>query len=387
MSFEDLSRWGELSLVRLARSPLNDVIGGGFFRGAELNETVQDPEARASWDHVSRVWTEKLLIENAELLEVFIEAFQTRKTPFLGQSCFELLDALLEDFRIPSPPGVEAPPSFASALSGSASHYSLSPADLLKALPPQERQTAQLFFGIEGSRSQPPRIPTEVSVLSEFTGLQPVDLRLQLVDSRKRLKDFRRSRSEAPRLCPPDRLGELTLLRALAYAAFAFDTPKVSEICSELFSRYREEWKATPEGWTLREKAAYLRALAAMARLHAAHRDHEFAQLCFEESEAFILSLKDPLIEEAVFDMPFLGRHVDVCDHGGMSGFASLLAGLLDHNALSRMGLRGKHNLPIDIGHALAHGLQYARTLGIYAAGLYWVLMRYQKQQQPTANA
>jgi len=389
LGFEDLGKWGELSLVRLARSPLNDVVGGGFFRGAVTDETVQDLEARAAWSHVSRVSTEKLLIDNAELLETYIEAHQIRKTPYLSQAAFELLDAILEDFKIQSPLGSEdtAPTMFASALTASQKFYDIGPEDLLKALPPKERQAAQLFFGIESSGSRIPRLPTETQLLSEFVNIEPIDLRLQLIDSRKRLEDFRKSRPASPSKCPPDRLSELTLVRVLAYAAFSFDTPQVSEICVDMLDRYREEWNATSKNWTAREKGAYLRALAAMARLHSAQRDPDPAQKCFEEAESLIFGLQDPIFKEAIVDVPFLGPRVDVCDHTGISGLASLLAGLLDYNALTRMGLRGRHNLPIDIGHTLSEGLRYARPLGIYASGLYWVLMRYQKLQQPEANA
>ncbi|MEO5666753.1 MAG: DUF255 domain-containing protein [Bdellovibrionota bacterium] len=387
LGFEDLGRWGELSLVRLARSPLNDVIGGGFFRMAVTDERVQDAEARASWAHVSKVSTEKLLTENAELLETLIEAHQTRKAAYISQAAFELLDAILEDFRIQTPVGNETTTSFASALSASKKFYELAPEDLLKALPPRERQAAQIFFGIEGNGARIPRIPTEVQLLSEFVNVEPVDLRLQLIDSRRRLKDYRKARSGAPSKCPPERLSELTLLRVLAYAAFAFDTPQVSETCVEMLDRYREEWNADSSAWTTREKGAYLRALCSMARLHSAHRDQDEAKKCFEEAETLIFGLQDPVFREAIVEVPFLGARLDVCDHTGISGLASLLSGLLDYNALSRMGLRGKHNLPVDIGHSLSEGLMYARTLGIYGAGLYWVLMRYQKLQQPEAHA
>jgi uncharacterized protein YyaL (SSP411 family) len=388
LGFEDLGKWGEVSLVRLARSPLNDVVGGGFFRAALASDSVQDPEARAAWAHLSAVSTEKLLIENAELLETYIEAQQTRKAPYLSQAAFELLDAILEDFRIQTPVGADSVPStFASAISASKKFYDLGPEDLLKALPPKERQAAQLFFGIEGGGARLPRIPTEVSLLSDFVGIEPVDLRLQLIDSRKRLKEFRKTRGEPPRKCPPERLSELTLLRVLAYAAFAFDTPQVAETCIEMLERYREEWSVGGKDWTAREKGAYLRALASMARLHSAQRGHDEAKKCFEEAEELIFGLQDPLFHEAVVELPFLGPRVDVCDHSGVSGLASLLAGLLDYNALSRMGLRGKHNLPVDIGHTLSEALRYARPLGLHAAGIYWVLMRYQKLQQPEAHA
>ena len=217
--------------------------------------------------------------------------------------------------------------------------------------------------------------------------IETIDLRLQLIDSRKRLKEFRKTRTEPPRKCPPERLSELSVLRVLAYAAFVFDTPEVSEICVEMLDRYREEWRASSRNWSARDKGAYLRALASMARLHSSQREQEEAKRCFEEAESIIFGLQDPLFTEAIVDVPFLGPRLDVCDHTGISGLASLLAGLLDYNALSRMGLRGKHNLPLDIAQSLAEGLHYARTLGIYGAGLYWVLMRYQKIQQPEAHA
>jgi len=377
LSYEDLSKWGELSLLNLAKSPLCDVIGGGFFRSVEI-----DDEAR-----LKSVSCEKLLIENAELLDVYLDACSLKKTPFFEQVAHEILESLLRDFQMKSTEGGEAP-SFASAVSQSPDYYHLVSADLLKALSSKERQAAQLFFGID-SEAKVPSIETDVSILSEFVDVEPVDLRLQLIGSRKTLLKYREERSGKLRKSPPDRLSELTLLRVLARVVFMFDTPEIPQICDSLFARYQDEFRSDKNGatWTLREKAAYMRVLSSMTRLKTAHRDHEAAKLHFEEFEEVIFSLKDPLLSEAVWSLPVLGERVDLCDHGGVSGMSSLLIALLDYNSLTRMGLRAKYNLPVDVGHTLAWSLEKARPLGLYASSLYWALMRFQKNQMPVGNA
>jgi uncharacterized protein YyaL (SSP411 family) len=377
LSYEDLSRWGELALLNLAKSPLCDVVGGGFFRSVEVDSDGQ----------VKSVSTEKLLVDNAEILDVYIDACQNKKTPFFEQVAHEILESILRDFRLGSSDSDESP-SFASAVSQSPDYYSFTSTDLLKVLAPKERQSAQLFFGLEG-RGKIPSIETDVSVLSEFVNIEPVDLRLQLIGSRKALLKYREERGAKLRKSPSDRLSELTLLRVLARVVFSFDTPNVPQICEALFERYQEEFKSDHKGagWSLREKAAYMRALSAMTRLKTAHRDSEAAKTYFEELEAVIFDLQDPLVAEAAWSSPMLGERFDLCDHGGASGLASLLIALLDYNSLTRMGLRAKRNLPVEVGHTLAWTLDRARPLGLYASSLYWALMRYQKNQMPVGNA
>jgi uncharacterized protein YyaL (SSP411 family) len=388
LSFEDLSKWADLALVNLARSPLCDVVGGGFFRSLTLDERkwADKPIGEKDFSAIQNVSTEKSLLENAELLEAYVEAHQLKPQPFLNQVAHELIETILNDFLIlPADENLEEA-SLSSALSDSKEFYEWSASDLIAALSPKERQAAQLFFGIQQGRV--PYIQSEVSVLAQFVGVEALDLRLQLLSSRKNMKEFRSDREVPhPARIPPERNAEITAWRALAWAAFVFDTPQATPLCEGLYQRYSEEYELQSHTWSAREKGAYLRALAAMTRLYTAQKEKDKAKECFEKAESLIFALKDPLITEAIWDSPFLGERIDLCDHTGPSGLANLIAGMLDYNSLQKMGLRGKYNLPLDVGYPLAWALEKARPLGLHAASLYWCLMRYQKQQSVAGTA
>ncbi len=374
LAYDDLSRFGELALVRLASSPLYDVIGGGFFRSLswDFELAKQSPSGTFDSKWINHVSTEKLLVDNSEMLGVYIDAFKKTNNPFFSQIAHEILELIMDEFKMP---GTSL--SFANAIWAPEEYYRIQNKDLLEAVHPKGRQAAQIFFGLNEGRSWP-LIATDVAVLTEYLGEEAVDLRLSLSDAKRSLGENRIKKIERLKFSPPTRLSELSVLRSLAHASFSFDTPRLTSICEALIEKYSAEFDASEfSNWSLREKAALLRAYTSLSRLYSAQRESTRAKRMFIEAENLIESLQSPLFLEAKTDSLFLGERIDICDHTGTSGLASLLQGLLDFNALQLMGLRGDKNLPVDIGPALGWALEFARPMGLYASGIYSVAMRY----------
>lgn len=374
LSHNELSKFGEMALVQLAKSPLYDVVGGGFFRSLEWDVNARNAAPEGSFDSkwVTHVSSEKLLIENSEMLSLYIDAFKTTNNPFFTQVAHEILELIVDTFNLPG-----SSLSLSSAVRAPESYYKIDGKDLLEAVRPQARQATQLFFGLNEGRDRP-YLATDVKVLGEYIGEEPIDLRLKLTDARKELKAYREKKAELSKTglkyCPPTRLSELTALKAMAHASFAFDTPKLNSLCETLIEKYQSEYNGE---WSLREKASLLRAYTAMARLYTAQRDVERSNRMFAEAEKLIIELQDPLFLEAKVKTPFVGERMELCDHTGSSGFAIMLNGLMDFNALQKMGLKAEHNVPVDVEPALSWALEYVRPLGIYAASTYGAAMRY----------
>ncbi|MBS1983633.1 MAG: DUF255 domain-containing protein, partial [Bdellovibrionales bacterium] len=147
----ELAKWAELALTRLGSSHACDVIGGGFFRSAG-----RDPD--------KFVATEKLAVENAELLEAYLSYRNPAHSTFLIQVATEITAFLVSDLMQNN--------SVAAGLSGSAGYYRLSPADLIEAVDGRNRQPAQMFFGIENG-GRVPYLPTELTLLATFLKWAP----------------------------------------------------------------------------------------------------------------------------------------------------------------------------------------------------------------------
>jgi len=372
MAFDDLSRFGEMALLQLAKSPQYDVVGGGFFRSLEWNFEAAKQASQGSFDSkwVRSRSTEKLLVENCEMLSLYTEAFKKTENPFYSQVAHEIIELIMEDFRMPG-----TTLSLASAVTAPEDFYEVTGKDLLEAVLPKDRQAAQLFFGLNEGRTLP-YLSTDLPILSEYLGEEQVDLRLNLLGAKRALKEHRVKNNGAHlKLCPPTRISELSALRSLTQASFSFDTPRLTSLCEALVEKYASEYSS--ETWSLREKSAMLRGYTSMARLYSAQRDGDRAKAMFVEAEKLILELKDPLFLEARYESGFLGTRVDLCDHTGSSGFASLMNGILDFNALQKLGLRGEYDLPVDISAPLSWSLAYVRTMGVYSASIYGVAMRY----------
>ena len=377
LSYEDLSKFGQLALVQLARSPLYDMLHGGFFRSLRYERAEEQGQELFDPKRVSHRSNEKLLIENCEMLSIYIEAWKLSDNPFFSQIAHEILDWIVDECRR----GEKENLQFDSAINSGESFSRVHATDIMNAVDGRHRQAVQLFMGLNGN-STLPYLATEVPLLADYLGEEPVDLRLALTDSLKKLREHKQALRASGELketrVAPSRLADLHVLRALAMACFSFDTPQVASYCETLVERYQSE---DASAWTLRERAAWIRALCAMTRLYTAHRDHERAREVYSQVETLISVLDSPLTRELKYATPFVGDRIDLCDHTGMSGGAELLHALLDFNALQRMGLRGAVNLPVDVGPLLSASLELSRPLGLFAAGVYSALMRYLKTE------
>lgn len=370
LAYEEMSKFGELALVQIAKSPLYDIVHGGFLRTLDFDWEAHSAGVTGSFDSrtVRSRSREKLLVENCEMMMAYSSAWKRTQNPFFTQVAHEILESILQDFRYPNAEGG----SLASAVSLPASALEVDPKDILESVDAKDRQALQLFLGLNEGRKLP-YLATELSVLAEYIGEEPVDLRLSLMGARKKLKQHLRSKEDQWKVLPPSRIGELTAVKALAFIGLTFDTPGVQPLAEGIFDRYQSEWASD---WTLREKAAYLRAATGLARLHQTQRDMEKARSYFIEAERLLFSLKGSVLDEAKGTIPFLGKRLDAVDHMGTSGMAAMIHGMLDFEELRKLGLKGETDLPLDVRDDLNGALHVARPLGLHAASLYTVLMR-----------
>jgi uncharacterized protein YyaL (SSP411 family) len=349
--------WAETFLVRLARSPLYDVVGGGFFRSLNRKD--------------SRTSTEKLLVENVELLDVLLEFLAIQKHPFLEEIAAQTLDLLRKEFR--------SEKGYASALAASNDFYEWETRDLFSALGADERGVAQKFFGVSATRKTIPFIATEVTSLSKDWNLEPLDLRLKLLDVRRKLQSYaeKNRRLARPRELPAKSYATALAVATLARAAFSWDIPELFDDCREVLSAAAEK-RELNEDLKVRERWAWARAHLAMART-------EFHMGSKERASELVTWVEDELLMESDFqkvgisESTVFGKRLDLSDHLGTSAGALFLHTLMDLKTLQKKGIVGKRSLPLDERQPLATALQQSRTLGINAGGIYSALARFLK--------
>jgi uncharacterized protein YyaL (SSP411 family) len=372
--------WGEKALSSLARSQIYDLVGGGFFRAA----------GRAATDAVS---TEKLLVENSEMLETLLAVEGLGRKEFLSRLTSEIIEALGADFL-----GTNPEAGFAGSRSASSAFYEFRPRDLLEALEGSERQAAQAFFGIEGARLVP-TLPTELPRLAKRLGVAPVDLRNDLIRAHTRLVAYRKEQraNVAPRTGARSLVGEAAALRALATAGRLGLLPEGRDSQTREFCRARlatdgAESKIGMERGagsagnragsafagdreSVRAPWAWASAQLALARWAFTVGDRATALAQLGRVDALLARDGTDMPAE---ETPFLGRRVDACDHLGASAAAlrvnvygeRLACALLEGDARTTQALTPRFR------RALAEGLRRAKPLGLFAAHLYDGLAR-----------
>ena len=358
LASENLAKWAELALTQLAKSHLCDTLEGGFYRAA-----ARSPEAAVS--------TEKLLAENAELLDAYVSFRHPKHAEFLVQTASEIVRAISQDFKIPSGVG------FASTLSGSAAYYRLSPADLLKALPGPQRQPAQMFFGVE-SGGQVPYLPTELPLLSSFLTIAPVDLSHLLTDAKKRLAEFRRRREVAkPTRGVRARYPEALAVRALFRASVLADVVTSAMIQNTLLP-ILEDWNQSKSELTVREKWATWSAQVAAAKWSLAAGDRALAMKILDHSDEFLSAHRR--LDSIEVETSMVGLRWDLADHLGPSAGALRLRGLLDRWECAEMegDLKRVRESADQLKQDFAALRPLCRPLGLYAAGVYEAFLRFE---------
>lgn len=360
---EESARWAELALTQLAKSHLCDVIEGGFYRSAG-----RDPE--------SPVQAEKLLSENAELLDALISAPESPRTEFLLKTASECVQLILSAFESPSSVG------FGSSLGGDESYYRLVPSDLLTALSGPQRQPAQMFFGIE-SGGRVPYLPTELPLLSSFLGIAPVDLGHLLVSAREALAKYRHDRAASGKTRQPvlgvrERYSEALAVRALFRAGTLKSLVSDQDVERHLYP-ILEDWKKSSVELSKRELWATAGAWVAAAQFGlkrgGSHRMRGMDAL--NEADNLLSSLEAP--STVLVDLPFLSLRWDVSDHLGPSSVALRLRAMVERIELAfQEGDRARvSQMTQRIETDLSLFLPLCRPLGLHAAGVFEALTRY----------
>lgn len=297
---ESTRKHGATALANLAKTHLYDAVGGGFFRsGGAL------PDAPVA--------TEKLLVENAQFLELFAEAsvLPHAGAEFLLQIRAELRALLKDHFE-------REDGHLASSLGASADFYRIRPADLLKFVAPADRQSVQMFFGIEES-AYVPHHPTELPLLATYLNEPPVDLRHRLVAAKVSLQKHRELRENAPEPSAPSLYAE-----ALAVGALLRESATADENLTQALDRYREVPPTLESG---RAFWAVGHALLREAGLdqHAGRRDAALSKWAMIDR---VWGAPAQELESTTLDIPFLGRRWDGADHLGPSSEALRLGWL-----------------------------------------------------------
>ncbi len=298
--------WGdaqaELPLVRLARSSLCDVIGGGFFRGFD--------SAR------SRMATEKLLIDNVLMLETYLEASLVYpSTSFLKDVSAGIFRCLEEEFWNGT--------GFAAGLMGKESFYVLGSRDLLGCVPAAHRAWAQRLMGL-GLEASLPSLKSSVAEISAEFLAEPVDVQNALAELRGTLKSYREKRGVKPKQVGWSWRFEAEAIRVLLkFARFeSWAKPRITEQASVVLKRW--ESMGVPE----RMDAPFvLRSLIAVERYAPDLLLSPSLQSLYRVVRESVL---DGDIESFWTDFEFLGQRRPMMDSVGMSPIAAVLHAKLD---------------------------------------------------------
>ncbi len=334
---ENYWEWAKKSLIELARSPLCDVLGGGFYRSyAEEGRELS---------------SEKLIVENSELLECFVLALEKSNHSFLAQVATDLFAFIKSNF-------LER-----SALLLSPSYYAFKASDLFEILSPAERPVVQAFFNIK-SEASPLKLPTDVATVSEKLGLQPVDVQNILAEARKKMLLARARRTSPQYLCPPTLLSEASAMTALL--KFAKKNSWALESLSENVSTCIEKWKKVSISMmSFRGRYALVRALLAV---------HDAAQEFRGIEKKHILMWADELLGPVENTFSSFQDRGDQCDHTGAAAQGLYLEAWLDrveNDAELWTKIREPYVLQIS------KALESTRSLGLHGASTYAALARF----------
>jgi hypothetical protein len=376
--------WGEVAYARLARSSLCDVLGGGFFRTARIDE----------FPH--RVSTEKLLVENAEFFEGYAEASARTRSPYLLQVASETLRALVEDFYN------EDKACWASFLSHAPETYLLSSADLFELLSGPERQPAQMFFGL-GTQPSIPRIVAEIGALSKTIEMAPADLKNLLAEVQKKLRQHRASLGAEfrPKLGASSLHAEAVLVGSLL-RGFMASSALAAMAPARAFTQIEaalDRWFALQpwqQGLAPREHWAVVRALLAYSKWMRVHEAPESslarAQRALDTAD-LLMGLPENFPDNVSFDSVFMGLRFDAADHMGASAVslrleawqdrADLSASLQTQSEAEALLLR---RIQTHLSAQMAHSLGYAKILGLHGASTYLSLRRVLMPQERRAS-
>jgi uncharacterized protein len=195
-----------LALDRMTRGGINDQVGGGFHRYA----------VDASW---SVPHFEKMLYDNAQLVPVYLHAYQLTGEARWRRVVEQTLDYVLAELVLPG--GGFASSQDADSPGGEGSYFVWSPQQLNDVLGPHDGALAARLFGVTDAGNFEHgttvlSMPYPIEHVAHSLGLGEAELQGILDSSRQRLLGARRERAAPAR---DDKV--LTSWNALMLAAFA----------------------------------------------------------------------------------------------------------------------------------------------------------------------
>lgn len=356
---EDSMRWGLMALTNLSRTQMFDVMQGGYFRAAG-----RDPTQPVS--------TEKLLAENAEMLEALTECVGLPNSDFAASVATDTLRVIVEDFA------ASANGSFAAALSGHAPYYRVTPSDLIAMCTGPERQPVQMFFGIEAG-NQVPFLQTELPLLATYLKLPPVDLSHMLQSARRKVLANRQTRPESQR---PQAMGasvaaEATALRAIYLASrklpAALPPERAEEIGAPILARWND---LKPSALSPRAEWSIVLTRLSAARSALQSRNRDLFLRRVSEADETLQARLDP--NDVALDTAFAGERLDMADHLGASAAGLRLHALRERLEIARVEgdartLKRLLDVELDL---MARALRTVKPLGLHASSVWNARLR-----------
>ncbi|MDP8940100.1 MAG: thioredoxin domain-containing protein [Actinomycetota bacterium] len=180
---EDALSGVELTLKKMANGGIYDHLGGGFARYS-----------------VDAYWLvphfEKMLYDNALLVQMYLEAYQATGDPFYERVAEETLDYVVRDMASPEGGFYSAEDADSEGVEGK--FYVWTPAEIQQALEPEEAELAMRYWGVteagnfEGKNIL--NVPRPPEVVAEEAGISPEDLRGRIAEARSKLFAVRKQR-------------------------------------------------------------------------------------------------------------------------------------------------------------------------------------------------
>ncbi|MGF1473336.1 MAG: thioredoxin domain-containing protein [Rubrobacteraceae bacterium] len=209
----------ELTLRQMANGGIYDHLGGGFAR--------YSVDARWLVPHF-----EKMLYDNALLVQLYLEAYQATQSPFYRRVAEETLDYVVRDMTSPEGGFYSAEDADSEGVEGK--FYVWTPAEIRAALEPDEAELVLRYWGVteagnfEGANILNVARPPE-TVAAEF-GLSPEELRERIEEARSKLFNVREHRIRPGRDDKILAAWNGLMLRAFAFAARVLDRDDYREV-------------------------------------------------------------------------------------------------------------------------------------------------------------
>ena len=273
----------ELTLRKMANGGIYDHLGGGFAR--------YSVDARWLVPHF-----EKMLYDNALLVQLYLEAYQATDNPFYKRTAEETLDYVMRDMTSPEGGFYSAEDADSEGVEGK--FYVWTPDEIKEALEPEEAEPAMRYWGVtetgnfEGKNIL--NVPQSPEAVAADFGFSPDELRERIEKARSKLFDVREERVRPGR---DDKV--LSAWNGLMLRSFAFAARVLG----------REDYRAVAE----KNAAFLLEKLKSDGRLRRSYKDGRARFNGYLEDYAMV---SDGLVAlyEATFEPRWLSEADSLCD-------------------------------------------------------------------------